>query len=78
MSASIGQGYVTTTPLQMAVVAATIANGGTVYRPHYVKRVARAGRLALRARYQPEPLQRPADLLAGDGQPRCGPPCATS
>ncbi len=39
MSVSIGQGYVTTTPLQMALVAATIANGGTVYRPHYVKRV---------------------------------------
>jgi penicillin-binding protein 2 len=39
MSASIGQGYVTTTPLQMAVVAATMANGGLVYRPHYVKRV---------------------------------------
>jgi penicillin-binding protein 2 len=39
MSVSIGQGYVTTTPLQMALVAATIANGGTVYRPHYVQRV---------------------------------------
>ncbi len=39
MSVSIGQGYVTTTPLQMAQVAATIANGGTVYRPHYVQRV---------------------------------------
>ncbi|HKA28771.1 MAG TPA: penicillin-binding protein 2 [Candidatus Binatia bacterium] len=39
MSASIGQGYVTVTPLQMAQVAATIANGGTRYRPHYVQRV---------------------------------------
>jgi penicillin-binding protein 2 len=39
LSVSIGQGYVTTTPLQMALVAATIANGGTVYRPHYVRRV---------------------------------------
>ncbi len=39
MSVSIGQGYVTTTPLQMALVAATIGNGGTVYRPHYVQRV---------------------------------------
>jgi penicillin-binding protein 2 len=39
LSVVIGQGYVTATPLQMAVVAATIANGGTVYRPHIAKRV---------------------------------------
>jgi penicillin-binding protein 2 len=39
LSVAIGQGYVTVTPLQMAVVAATIANGGTRYRPQYVKRV---------------------------------------
>jgi len=38
LSVVIGQGYVTATPLQMAVVAATVANGGTVYRPHLVKR----------------------------------------
>ncbi len=39
LSISIGQGYVTTTPLQMASVMATIANGGIVYRPQFVKRV---------------------------------------
>jgi len=39
LSISIGQGYVTTTPLQMASVMATIANGGIVYRPKFVKRV---------------------------------------
>jgi penicillin-binding protein 2 len=39
LSVAIGQGYVTATPLQMAMMAATIANGGTRYRPNYVKRV---------------------------------------
>jgi penicillin-binding protein 2 len=33
---SIGQGALTVTPLQMAVVAATLANGGNVFRPRLV------------------------------------------
>ncbi len=36
---SIGQGALTVTPLQMACVAATIANGGTLYRPRLVLEV---------------------------------------
>lgn len=36
---AIGQGYVLATPLQMAMVGATIANGGTVYEPRLVDRV---------------------------------------
>ncbi len=34
---SIGQGYLSTTPLQMALVACAVANKGIVYRPHLVK-----------------------------------------
>jgi penicillin-binding protein 2 len=35
----IGQGYVATTPLQMALVTAAVANGGNVLIPHVVKEV---------------------------------------
>jgi penicillin-binding protein 2 len=42
LSVAIGQGYVTATPLQMANLAATLANGGTRYRPRYVKRIEAA------------------------------------
>jgi peptidoglycan glycosyltransferase len=37
--AGIGQGDVSATPLQMALVAATVANGGEVPRPRLVKQV---------------------------------------
>ena len=36
---SIGQGYAEATPLQMASVAGTVANGGKVYQPRIVKEV---------------------------------------
>jgi penicillin-binding protein 2 len=39
LSVAIGQGYVTATPLQMANLAATLANGGKRYRPRYVKQI---------------------------------------
>ena len=39
LSVVIGQSYVVTTPLQMAVATAAIANGGVVYRPLFVKQV---------------------------------------
>ena len=36
---SIGQGYVLTSPLQMAMVAATVANGGTCYQPTLIYQI---------------------------------------
>ncbi|MBI3297699.1 MAG: penicillin-binding protein 2 [Elusimicrobia bacterium] len=38
---SIGQGELLTTPIQMAVVAAAVANKGTLWKPRYVKRLER-------------------------------------
>lgn len=39
ISAAIGQGYVTVTPLQMASLIGTVANDGVNYRPRLVKAV---------------------------------------
>ena len=36
---SIGQGYLLMTPIQLAAMTAAVANEGTLYRPHLVKRV---------------------------------------
>ena len=37
---AIGQGFLQVTPLQLAVAYGSIANGGTVYRPHVLKCLA--------------------------------------
>lgn len=39
LNMSIGQGDVLATPLQMALVTAAVANGGTVWQPHVMKEV---------------------------------------
>ena len=84
---AIGQGGAEgqdlTTPLQMAEVAATVANGGKLMRPTFVQQVTDSGRAGDR---QAEPQvavhrDQPADGLRADrhddprhpGGNRCGP-----
>ena len=38
LNSGIGQGFILTTPLQLAVMTARIANGGTAVKPHLVRR----------------------------------------
>lgn len=38
-SVAIGQSFVLTTAMQLANLYATIANGGTLFRPHYIKAI---------------------------------------
>lgn len=40
---SIGQGFVSATPIQMAMATAVVANGGKLYRPLLLQRVVSAG-----------------------------------
>jgi penicillin-binding protein 2 len=55
LNLSIGQGELTVTPMQMAVVAAALANRGTVWRPHFTQKIVYAdGR--------PDYVQRPERL----------------
>ena len=39
ISVSIGQGQVSVTPISLAVMAMTVANGGTRYQPHLVRAI---------------------------------------
>ena len=41
ISIGIGQGYNSYTPIQLALATATLANGGTMYKPHLVAHVDR-------------------------------------
>src|SRR5437764_9092643 len=40
---AFGQDKLLVTPLQMALVAAAVANNGTIMRPHLIKRVTNSG-----------------------------------
>ncbi len=47
---AIGQGAMQATPLQMASIAATVVNGGTLYRPHLVQLIRdTSGKIVLQA-----------------------------
>lgn len=43
MNCSIGQGYTTATPLQVANVMAMVCNEGTIYKPHLLKEIRDPG-----------------------------------
>jgi penicillin-binding protein 2 len=60
---SIGQGYVSTTPLQMAVMMNAVVNGGNVYRPSIVK--VSEPVLLKRAEVRPETLEAVKKALYG-------------
>jgi penicillin-binding protein 2 len=55
---SIGQGYTLMTPIQLASMTATVANEGTVYRPHLVKRIVDPDGKVIKE-FKPEVLYRP-------------------
>ena len=55
--ASIGQGYVLMTPIQMASMVATVANEGTVYRPHLVRQLVDAEGNVLKS-FSPEVIKK--------------------
>jgi penicillin-binding protein 2 len=55
---SIGQGYLTATPLQMAEVVSMIVNNGTSYKPHLVKEVRDPTSGAIISQTAPQVLRR--------------------
>jgi penicillin-binding protein 2 len=53
INVTIGQGYFTCAPMQLALATAAIANGGTFYRPHLVRRITDDKGTNCRKRIQP-------------------------
>ena len=62
LNASIGQGFVLSTPLQIANVIAAIVNRGVIYRPHLLKEVRKPATGVVVERNEPEVLRK-IDLL---------------
>jgi penicillin-binding protein 2 len=63
LNMSIGQGFVLTTPLQVARMVSAIANGGMLYRPRLARRILTADGTEVRA-ILPEGLPVPVPLRA--------------
>ncbi len=57
LSVSIGQGYVTATPLQLVTAYAAIGNSGFVYRPYIVRKIEQKNGKTIRE-FQPELLRK--------------------
>jgi penicillin-binding protein 2 len=57
LSVAIGQGYVTTTPLQLVNMMAALANGGTLYRPRMVSKIESVDGSIVRE-YGPEKIRK--------------------
>ncbi len=57
ITTAIGQGFVTTTPIQLANLVSAIANGGTLYKPWIVDRIITADGQTKRT-YHPEVLSK--------------------
>ncbi|MHB2015516.1 MAG: penicillin-binding transpeptidase domain-containing protein, partial [Candidatus Xenobia bacterium] len=55
---SIGQGYLQVTPLQMAVVTATVANSGALYPPYLVASLTRPATGDVVWKHVPKPRRR--------------------
>jgi penicillin-binding protein 2 len=58
MNLSIGQGFLNATPMQMANVAAMVANDGVMYRPHLLRQVKEAQTDAVLRTIEPEVTHR--------------------
>lgn len=54
---AIGQGAMQATPLQMAMITATVVNGGTLFRPHLVERIVDSAGRVVRA-FPPQVIRR--------------------
>lgn len=57
LSVSIGQGYLTATPVQLAAMTAGLATNGTIYRPHLVKKILDRDGNTIKE-FQPEVLKK--------------------